>query len=430
MISLCMVVRDEADFLNSCIESAHPVVDEIVVVDTGSIDETTEIARTLGATVYQKPWPGDFASAYNLFLPLASGDWILNLDADEVLDPSARSSIRTLAKSRRFDGYLFTARNYSYFPTLKWRGIDPNEPFARGAPGYHPSQSVRLFRNHPDYRYTGEIHQAIRPSIVERGGPIGTAEIPIHHYGLLREDRRTSKVAQYLRLSRKKVKSQPDNFRAWLELGLLLLNSAERKGAIRSFYKARSLEHGPSSAFFLGHMLIETGKPKDAIEYLEEAIQKNPDDKVVDFDRADAYEEMGRAYELLGGPQEAKKAYRLALSTRPDSPVASHNLAGLLSMQGALVESKSILEKILSRYPCLDRAWTTLGINKLRSGDLEGALDAFEIALKIDPNNIQARNNLTLVLSKVKFFPPRMKVIELPKSVKITKEEMKKSLEE
>jgi glycosyltransferase involved in cell wall biosynthesis len=429
MISLCMVVRDEAEYLASSIESTRPVVDEIIVVDTGSKDETTEIARTLGATVYQKSWPGDFASAYNLFLPYARGDWIFNLDADEVLDPRSRSSILTLAKGNGFDGYLFTAYNYTHTPTIKWRGIEPGNSLARGAMGYRPSQSVRLFRNHPENRYSGEVHQSIRPSILDRGGRIGTTEIPIHHYGLLREDRIASKITRYLNMAKKKVKSQPDNFRAWLELGLLLLNSAERKGAIRSFYKARSLEHGPSSAFFMGHMLIETGKPHEAIEYLEEAIQKNPDDKVVDFDRADAYEEIGRAYELLGRPQEAEKSYRLALSTRPDSPIASHNLAGLLSVRGALFESKAILEKLLSRYPRLGTAWTTHGINKLRSGDLEGARTAFEIALKIDPNNFDARNNLTFSLPKIKFPPARMKVIELPKGINITKEEMKKSLE-
>lgn len=166
------------------------------------------------------------------------------------------------------------------------------------------------------------------------------------------------------------------------------------------------------------------------IKHLEEAIKKNPKDEAVDFDRADAYEEIGRAYELLEQPNDAEKAYRLALSTRPDSPVASHNLAGLLSMRGALVESNAILEKLVSQYPYLDTAWTTLGINKLRSGDLEGARDAFEAALKINPNNISSQNNFVFSLSKGAVFPSNIKVIELPKSVKITKEEMKKSFEE
>ena len=395
-----MVVQDEAQFLSSCVESAQPIVDEIVVVDTGSKDDTPKIAKRIGAKVYQSVWPGDFASAYNLFLPLASGDWILNLDADEVLDPVSRTSIRTLLKDNGLDGYLLTAYNYSYSPTIKWRGVELGSSFARGAMGYRPSQSVRLFRNHPENRYSGEVHQSIRPSILDRGGRICTADIPIHHYGLLREELIPSKITQYFSLSKRKVKSQPKNFRAWIELGLLQLNSGDLIRAMESFNEAKSLDQGSSSAFFLGHLLIETGKHDEGIEYLKEAIRKNPEDSATDFDHADAYEEIGRAYEILGYPKKAEKSYRLALFSRPDSPVASNNLAGLFSQRGALKEADEILEKLLVRYPSLDMVWTTFGSNKLRSGNFKGARTAFKTALDINPGNIPARKNLSLTITK------------------------------
>lgn len=423
-ISLCMVVRDEADYLNSSIESARPVVDEIVVVDTGSKDDTPKIAERIGAQVYQSVWPGDFASAYNLFLPLAKGNWILNLDADEILDPASRSSIRTLTGDHRFDGYLLTAYNYSYAPIMKWRGVNPSDPLARGAMGYRPSQSVRLFRNHPENCYRGEVHQNIRESILARGGRIGTGDIPIHHYGWLREKRISSKFNQYFNLSKSKVKSQPRNFRAWIELGLLQLHSGDRPGAMKSFNKAKSLENEPSSTFFLGHLLIERGRPHKAIGYLKEALQKNPGDNASDFDHADAYEEMGQAYEMLGDPQDAETSYQCALFSRPDSPVASNNLAGLLSMRGSLKEANTILEKLLNRYPRLDLAWTTLGTNRLRSGDLQGARTAFETALKINPKNVPSRENLAFVEKMV--LTPRIKITDLPNGVKVSQHELKK----
>ena len=310
---------------------------------------------------------------------------------------------------------------------IKWRGVNSNDPLARGAMGYRPSQSVRLFRNHPEHRYSGEVHQSIRESILAKGGRIGKAEIPIHHYGLLRRYRIAPKITRYLNLAREKVKSQPHNFRAWLELGLLLLGIGDQIGAMKSFRKARSIEQGPSPAFFLGHLFIETAKPEVGIKYLEEAIKKNPKDEAIDFDRADAYEEIGRAYELIGRPQKAEKAYRLALSTRPDSPLASHNLAGLLSIRGALVESKAILEKLISQYPYLDAAWTTLGINKLRSWEIEGACAAFETALKINPNNAPARSNLALIIETRKFLMPEIKIKDLPRDIEITKEELKRA---
>jgi len=199
-------------------------------------------------------------------------------------------------------------------------------------------------------------------------------------------------------------------------------------GAMKSFYKARYLERGPSPAFFLGHLLTEKGKPDMGVKYLEEAIRKNPRDEAADFDRADAYEQIGRTNELLGHPQRAEKAYRLALSTRPDSPVASNNLAGLLSERGALKGANSILEKLLTRYPRLDMAWVTLGANRLRSRNLEGARVAFETALNINPNNVPSRENLSSMEKMV--LMPRTKITDLPNGVKVSEEEMKRSLAE
>jgi tetratricopeptide (TPR) repeat protein len=287
--------------------------------------------------------------------------------------------------------------------------------------GYRPSQSVRLFRNHPENRYSGEVHQSIRPSILDRGGRIGTADIPIHHYGWLREKRFPSKINQYFALSKRKVKSQPKNFRAWIELGLLQLNSGDQIRAMESFHKAQSLEQGSSSAFFLGYLLIETGKHNEGIGYLKEAIRKNPEDNATDFDHADAYEEIGQAYEKLGYPKKAEKSYRLALFSRPDSPVASNNLAGLFSQRGALKEADEILEKLLVRYPRLDMVWTTFGSNKLRYGDLKRARTAFRTALNINPGNIPARKNLSLSITKRKSSIPRIKILDLSRSLRDAK---------
>ena len=426
-LSLCVVARDEADFLGSCIESARLVVDEILVVDTGSKDDTPKIAERLGARVYRRAWPGDFAGAYNLFLPLASGDWILSLDADELLDPASRSSIRTRIRDPRIDGYLADIRNYSCAPVMKWRGVEPDDPLARGAMGYLPSQSVRLFRNHPDNRYRGEVHQSIRESILGRGGRIEAAGIVIHHYGWLREKRLAMKFENYLSLARSKVKSQPKNSRAWIELGLLRHHLGDPPGAMESFRKAHSLDHEPSSAFFLGRSLIERGRLKEAVRYLKKAIQKNPEDHAPDFDNADVHEELGHAFEKLGDRQKAETSYRRALLSRPDSPVAANNLAGLLSMRGSLAEAKTILEKLLSRYPRLDSAWTTLGSNRLRSGDLQGARNAFRTALKINPRNVPSRDNLAFTEETA--LASRIKMRGLPNAGMVSRLELKASIE-
>jgi len=93
MLSLSMIVRDEAERLVACLESVAGFVQEMVVLDTGSSDDTVAIARQQGATVHELPWPGDFAPARNAAMQLVHGDWVLVLDADEQLLPEARPDL-------------------------------------------------------------------------------------------------------------------------------------------------------------------------------------------------------------------------------------------------------------------------------------------------------------------------------------------------
>ncbi len=89
-LSLCMIVRNEAEFLARCLNSVADLVDEMIIVDTGSIDQTISIAKGFGAQVVQIEWPNDFAVARNVSLSYATGDWILVLDADEYLDQASQ----------------------------------------------------------------------------------------------------------------------------------------------------------------------------------------------------------------------------------------------------------------------------------------------------------------------------------------------------
>src|SRR5207249_11363200 len=81
-ISLCMIARDNANTIQAALESIKPWVDEMIVVDTGSIDETPKIARRLGAGVYRFAWCDDFSAARNESLKYARGEWIFWMDSD------------------------------------------------------------------------------------------------------------------------------------------------------------------------------------------------------------------------------------------------------------------------------------------------------------------------------------------------------------
>ena len=86
-LSVIMIVKDEAGCLPQCLESVRGIADELVIADTGSTDDTVAIARRFGAKVFHIPWEDDFASARNRTIAAASGDWLLHMDADELLDP-------------------------------------------------------------------------------------------------------------------------------------------------------------------------------------------------------------------------------------------------------------------------------------------------------------------------------------------------------
>ena len=81
-ISLCMIMRDEEEHLERCLQSVEGVVDEIVIVDTGSVDRSIEIATAHGARIIHEEWRSDFAAPRNTGIDAATGDWILVLDAD------------------------------------------------------------------------------------------------------------------------------------------------------------------------------------------------------------------------------------------------------------------------------------------------------------------------------------------------------------
>jgi glycosyltransferase involved in cell wall biosynthesis len=165
-LSLCMIVKNEAQNLGRCLASAQAWVDEMIVVDTGSGDETVSIAKSFGANVDYFEWCNDFASARNYSLSLATGEWILVLDADEELFPQP--------------GYTDDWRTTP--DLLAWQ-INLWDADARE--GLTSMATLRLFRNHPDLVYVGRYHEAL----LYQGQPIPTEQtqpltsLGIRHYG-------------------------------------------------------------------------------------------------------------------------------------------------------------------------------------------------------------------------------------------------------
>jgi glycosyltransferase involved in cell wall biosynthesis len=141
-VSACLIVRNEERCLDRCLSSLRGAVDELVVVDTGSADRTVEIAQAHGARVGFFAWCDDFAAARNAALDLATGDWVLSIDADEwLIDDRARAFVRLVAE-RAPDHFAFV-------------------PYMQSAAGRRSYVNGRLFVRRGT-RWEYPIHEVVR----------------------------------------------------------------------------------------------------------------------------------------------------------------------------------------------------------------------------------------------------------------------------
>lgn len=148
-VSLCMIVKDEEDVLERCLESAANLVEEIVIVDTGSTDRTREIAGRFTDRVYGFTWVDDFAAARNYAFSLAKKDYCMWLDADDVILETDRAAFQKLKKELDTDVGVVMAKYNTGFDE------DGNVTFS-----YFRE---RLIKNHAGMRWEGAVHEAITP---------------------------------------------------------------------------------------------------------------------------------------------------------------------------------------------------------------------------------------------------------------------------
>ena len=170
-LSLCMIVRDEEEMLPKCLAAAAPAVDEIIIVDTGSKDRTIEIADEYGARVIEKEWTGSFSDARNVSFEAATSDWIIYLDADEVLvDEDAR-------RLKALTGRVW--REAFYLVLTSYTGeLDDADAVTNSV--------LRVFRNRPHYRFEGRLHEQIAHGLpTYAAGRIEQSSVRVDHYGYL-----------------------------------------------------------------------------------------------------------------------------------------------------------------------------------------------------------------------------------------------------
>jgi tetratricopeptide (TPR) repeat protein len=170
-LTLSMIVKDEEEMLPRCLAAVRDAVDEIVVVDTGSTDRSVEIAESFGAKVIHREWTGDFAEARNASFDAATGDWILYLDADEVLVEEDAAKLRAVTGRVWREAHFLVETNFTG---------DAGD----GTATTH--SALRIFRNRPEYRFEGRIHEQIAHKLPAYNAErLEYTNIRIEHYGYL-----------------------------------------------------------------------------------------------------------------------------------------------------------------------------------------------------------------------------------------------------
>ena len=359
-LTAAMIVKDEEAVLDGCLASIAPVVDEIVIADTGSTDRSREIALAHGARLIEFPWRNDFAAARNTALAEAHGEWILYIDADERLAPVGKADARAMLDDPR----LIAAR-----------------PWFRIKSGFTLNREVRLFRNDPRIRFRGAIHERVVYDILdlveERGFEIGEPELFLEHIGY--DGPQERKHRRNLPLLLAALALRPDDVYNWHHVGRILEALGDEPGAYDAWTKAVAA--------------ARRGAVKRSVYGL-------------------AYYELIRLECARGGPAEALLAE--AEAHFPDNPLTllwRGYVAMKAGRHGEAAEAFRALTRIDPegyRDPELgfdkrlfgELAYAALGNCYFQMGDYRTSADFYAQAAAADPASLEYRAKATLAQSR------------------------------
>lgn len=365
-LSLCMIVKNEAKSLPRCLASAAPAVDQIVVLDTGSTDQTQEIAQDLGAQVHTFAWSNDFAAARNESLKYAHGDWVLVLDGDEVLVPEMIPRLRQAIQN---DTYLLI-------------NLVRQEMGAAQSPY---SLVSRLFRRHPEISFSRPYHAIVDESVAEilNQDPhwqVGyLPEVAILHHGY-----RPAAIASGDKFSRAQTTME----------GFLASHPGD-----------------PYVCSKLGALYEQQGK-QQGIQLLEQGLKAEAIDPPILYE---LHYHLGIAYARLGKPSLATDHYQLALQQQIPPRLklgAYNNLGSLLKAQGDLLAAKKLFQTALEIDPGFAIGHYNLGMTLKALGSLKAAIAAYERAIQLHPDYAEAYQNLGVVLLKLGQVPESLKLLQ------------------
>jgi GT2 family glycosyltransferase/tetratricopeptide (TPR) repeat protein/SAM-dependent methyltransferase len=373
-VSGCLIVRDNAGTIRPCLESLRPWVDELVVVDTGSADETPRIAAALGARVFHFPWCDDFSAARNESVRHARGEWVFWMDSDDTIDAANGRGLRELAGGLHPDNVL------GYVVRVHCPG-----PGGAGGDDLTVVDHVKLFRNRPGLRFEGRIHEQILPAVRRAGGEVGWTDLFVVHSGYDHSpEGQERKKERDLRLLGLELAAQPGHPFTLFNLGMTYADIGRYADAVPHLegslrQSAAGESHRRKAYALLAHCHARLGRPGDAEAECERGLAEFPGDAELEFRRGMLLHGAGRL-------REAAEAYRRVLSedrgryfTSVDRGIrgykARQNLAAVCSDSGDWAGAEAEWRAVTAEVPRYRPGWRGLGEALFRQGKLTESND-------------------------------------------------------
>jgi tetratricopeptide (TPR) repeat protein len=412
-VSLCLIARDEEATIGMAIKSVLALVDEVIMVDTGSRDNTRIIAEGYGAQVLDVPWSDDFSAARNAALDQATGRWILVLDADEFLEPVRPIEFQRLLHDPAAAGYR-----------LRIVGQGAEQP------GIMTSR-VRLFRNAPEVRYRYPIHERLAPSLGEWAQRenllILDTDLTVMHERS-ESDRRVHRRERNQRILRKALAGYPEEpyfpYRlacegqtlldgealpvAGLGSALTHLRTAWAKARVLDSELKATLSWLPDLGARLTSGLLAISEVDEAQEVVDSVSEFYPDHPLillqsvaVDCHRLETQsprlgktartKTMARARRHLDRIMRAKGRAGGALVDKRVRELYPLRYLGQLALrEGKVTEAVGLFEQALSLDPTYSCGWLGLAECSRFAGDTKRALKLYLRTVTENPGNHRA----------------------------------------
>ncbi|MBE9198649.1 MULTISPECIES: TPR domain-containing glycosyltransferase [unclassified Nodularia (in: cyanobacteria)] len=407
-LSLCMIVKNEAATLPKCLNSVKGVVDEIIILDTGSSDRTPHIAQEFGAKLYHFEWCNDFSAARNAALQYVTGDWILVLDADETLTPSIVPQMISAIES---DEYILI-------------NLVRQEVGAEQSPY---SLVSRLFRNHPQIHFQRPYHALVDDSVSailtqEPHWQIGYLQgIAILHKGYQKTAiAQNNKYAKAQTTMEAFLATHPDDPYVCSKLGALyvqigkidqgmnLLNrglnqaTGSHSDINRQEQSGNSIRQGVKAAeenyeivyelhYHLGIAHSHLQNTQQAIFHYQAAI-KLP---IYPMLKLGSYNNLGNLLKASGDINNAKIAYETTLKIDPNFVMGHYNLGMIFKALGLFTDAIACYQKAIRCNPNYAQAYQNLGVVQLKVGNVPASLTAFQNAILLyEQQNPEEANRL------------------------------------